>query len=132
MAEDSLIEPDEEPIRLDADEKPLKLEGDNEPIRLVEPEGSEDLGEGGLKTFGVAAEAEEKTEYKRSLNVNGAGATRYRLFHSKIALSPLENMQRQINEWLDSDEIEVKQVGHLIGTMEGKRPEPNLLVMIWY
>ena len=41
-------------------------------------------------------------------------------------------MQRQINEWLDSDEIEVKQVGHLIGTMEGKRPEPNLRVMIWY
>jgi len=64
--------------------------------------------------------------------VTGQGATRCRIFHSKIAAAPLENMEQAINEWLDSEKIEVKNVGHVIGTMEGKRPEPNVIVMVWY
>ena len=124
MAEDSILEPEDEPI---------SLEGDEEPISLVESEESSDFSAGGVKTFGVTGGAgTEKREYKRPLNTDGAGATRCRMFHSKIAIASLEFMENQINEWLDSDRIEIKHVGHVIGTMEGKRPEPNLLVMVWY
>ncbi|MGB2820127.1 MAG: hypothetical protein WBF17_04045 [Phycisphaerae bacterium] len=115
MAEDSILEPDEEPIS------------------LVDSQESSGFATGGVKTFGIAGGADaEKHEYKRPLNTDGSGATRCRTFHSKIAIASLEFMENQINDWLDSDKIEVKHVGHVIGIMEGKRPEPNLLVMVWY
>lgn len=123
MAEEDSISPDDEPI---------SLIGDDEPISLVDSEDSSDFKPGGIKMIGAAAEEAHEEVFKRALNVNGSGATRCRLFHSKISVASLEFMQHQINEWLDNNEIEIKQVGHLVGTMEGKRPEPNLLVMVWY
>ena len=71
-------------------------------------------------------------QFKRPLNADGSGATRCRLFHSKIAVASLEFMEHQINEWLDAEKIEIKHVSQIIGTMEGKRPEPNLMVIVWY
>ncbi len=101
-----------------------------EPLTLVE--GDEEPGVSKVKALRTAAMGGKKIEFKRPLNTDGSGATRFKLFHSKIALSSLEHMEDMINEWLESDKIEVKDVGHVIGIMEGKRPEPNVLVMIWY
>jgi hypothetical protein len=66
------------------------------------------------------------------LNVDGSGATRCKLFHSKISDGPLEHMQQVINGWLDSEKIEVKFVTQSIGVMEGKHAEPNVIVLVWY
>ncbi len=122
MAADSILEPEEEPIH---------IEGDDEPLSLVSG-GSEATSEGiNLKVMGIA-EGAAATKFTRPLNTNGTGATRFRMFHSKISIAPLENLEHSINEWIDGGKIEVKHVDHLIGTMEGKRPEPNLLVMVWY
>ena len=100
-----------------------------EPIKLVDDD--ETAGEA-MRTIGVAGgPGVRKAERKRPLNVNGTGATRCRLFHSRIQLSSLEHMEEQINAWLDSQKIEVKHVGHVIGVMEGKRPEPNVMVFVW-
>ncbi|MFW6132367.1 MAG: hypothetical protein ACOC8F_00615 [Planctomycetota bacterium] len=115
-------------------EAPVETDEDDEPISLVE-EGESEASSGGVRAFGAAAavtKTQKKKQFQRPLNVTGRGATRCRLFHSKIAQAPLEHLEESINEWLDSDEIEVKHVGHVIGTMEGKRPEPNLVVMVWY
>jgi len=131
MAEDDILKPADGPISVD-DEEPIALEGGDEPLSLVDSEGTGGLAPAGLTTIGMAGGPAEKVAYKRSLNANGTGATRCRVFHTKIAIAPLENMEKQINEWLDGEEIEIKHVGHLIGTMEGKRPEPNLLVLVWY
>jgi len=133
MAEDNLLEPDDEPVQLEDDE-PISLAGDDEePISLVDSSEESGFVPGGVKAFGVAGgDLAEKKEYRRALNADGSGATRFRVFHSKIAIASLEFMENQINDWIDGDQIEVKQVGHVIGTMEGKRPEPNLLVMVWY
>ena len=129
----NILEPDEdEPIRLEGEEEPISLAKGEEPISLVETEGDSQFGAGGVKAFGVIGEGLHKQEYKRALNVTGTGATRCRIFRSKIAIASLEHMEDQINEWLDSDQIEIKHVGHLVGTLEGKRPEPNLLVIVWY
>ena len=73
-----------------------------------------------------------KQEFKRELNLSGKGATRCRIFNAKIAEGPMLHMEGTINEWLDDEEIEVKHVGHVIGVLEGKRSEPNLIVMVWY
>jgi len=129
MAADSIFEPEEEPISLE-EEKPLSLDDDEETISLVE--SSDDESEGlALKAVGAASTVTE-TKFTRPLNADGSGATRVRIFHSKISEAPLENLEHTINSWIDGDKIEVKHVGQLIGTMEGKTPVPNLLVMVWY
>jgi len=104
-------------------------EVEDEPISLVEE--TETIG-ASVRAIGSVLSAEKKAQFKRPLNLTGQGATRCRVFHSKIAMAPLENLEQTINEWLDSEKIEIKHVGHIIGTMEGKRPEPNLLVIVWY
>ena len=126
MAEERLQDPEgDEPISLESDSAE-----EDEPITLVE---TEEAQAGALRAFGAAAGKKRKAvELKRPLNVTGQGATRCRMFHSKIALASLENMETQINTWVDDEEIEVKHVGHVIGIMEGKRSEPNMLVMVWY
>jgi hypothetical protein len=130
--QDSAAHKDEKPPLRPAAGMPDRNRGkaDEEPISLVEEVGT--AGGTAVRALGAAAAAGKKAEFKRPLNVTGQGATRCRIFHSKIAIASLENMEHTINEWLDSGKIEVKQVGHIIGTMEGKRPEPNLVVLVWY
>lgn len=117
--------------------KPQKAEEDiDEPIKLIDGEEGESSGslQRKMKVGGAAARGlSHKDEFKRPLNQTGKGATRVRVFNSKIAEGPLLHMETVINEWLDSnDDIEVKQVTQTIGVMEGKRAEPNLLVLVWY
>lgn len=104
-----------------------------EPLSLVEEESNDGSGMSRIRARAPGSPlGQEKRQFERPLNINKTGATRCRIFHSRVALAPLDHMQTNINEWLDSEEIEVKHVGHLVGVMEGKSPEPNLLVMVWY
>jgi len=129
MAEEDLTFPEDEPL------SPAPAggaaQGEEEAISLVESEGEEGQA-ATVRAFGARGPKRAERELKRALNVTGQGATRCRVFHSKIAEAALEFMQNQINGWLDGEEIEVKHVGHVIGTMEGKTPVPNLLVLVWY
>jgi hypothetical protein len=109
----------------------------DEPIKLIDDgEAGEQSGslQRKMKIGGAAARGlTHKDEFKRPLNNTGKGATRVRTFNAKIAEGPLLHMETVINDWLDSnDDIEVKHVTQTIGVMEGKRAEPNLLVMVWY
>ncbi len=108
------------------------LDEQEEAISLVE-ETSEPAKGSSLRTFGGgAAKMDAKVALNRPVNADGKGATRCRLFYSKIAVSSLVHMENQINEWLDGGSFEVKYVGQCIGVMEGKTAEPNLLVTVWY
>lgn len=111
---------------------PAAKKAEETPIQLVE---ADDVKPAKRKAFGSAAARAGfaiKTEFQRDLNLDGTGATRCKLFHSRIADGPLLHMETLINEWLDENEIEVKFATQTIGMMEGKRSEPNLLMMIWY
>ncbi|HAU36630.1 MAG TPA: hypothetical protein DCX07_02795 [Phycisphaerales bacterium] len=137
MAENNNIVPDEEPIPLELDEdkpSPKIVEPKEEPISLVDSGGAGGMSKikvgGGLGSAAVGMH--EKKQFRRPLNVNGTGATRCRIFHSKIADAPLHGLETTINEWLDEEQIEIKHVGHVIGTLEAKMSEPNLIVMVWY
>jgi hypothetical protein len=108
---------------------------DDAPLSLVESADPEQIGRK-AKAFGSAAATQPhhmgKEEFHRPMNITGQGATRCRLFYSKISDGPLLHMETVINEWLDNEEIEVKHVGHVVGTLEGKRSEQNVIVMVWY
>ncbi len=106
---------------------------EEEPLSL-EPDDVLETEERQLRAFGAAGRDQGGTQqkFKRTLNLTGTGATRCRVFHSKISEAALQYMQDQINEWIDGESIEVKHIGHVIGTLEGKTPVPNMIVMVWY
>lgn len=120
MSDTNTTPHEEEPISLVPDDEGISLEDSGETHHSVKAFGARGLG------------VEKKSNFKRALNMSGTGATRCRMFHSRIAQAPLEYMEKQINDWLDGELIEVKHVGHVIGTLEGKTPEPNVIVMVWY
>ena len=112
---------------------PIQI-GEDEAIALADDAGGDsDGGPSKIQTFGTAAgRVETKTEFKRPLNLTGAGATRCRMFHSKVTLTALDHMISTVNEWLDSEEVELKYISQVIGPMEGKKPEPNVIITVWY
>lgn len=114
------------------DEQPVSLAGpgeDDEPISLVDSD--ETAGPSKVK-FGGRATMKKKAEFTRPLNVNGTGATRCRLFRTKMGLAAIDALDQQISEWLDSEEIEVKHVCQNIGDIQGKTIESNLIITVWY
>lgn len=139
------IEDIEEEISLD---EPLAMADEEEEIELAKPDTEEDeeetisliddeeLQASQVRAFGGAASkmgAGHKADFQRPLNNSGQGATRCRIFHSKLAATSLEYMEKQINDWVDSDPtIDIKQVGHSIGVMTGKTAETSLIVTVWY
>jgi hypothetical protein len=130
---------DLEPVPVDPEPiGPVPVQSDRvAPARsdLEEPISLVDVGdptESKVKTSRQGALDEDAYRFARPMNKTGTGATRCKLFHCRIALAPLDHLEHSINEWLDTDDIEIKQVGHLVGTLEGKSPEPNIFVMVWY
>jgi hypothetical protein len=109
---------------------------EEETIHMEEELESPLSGEGAhaeLKAFGAGKGlAKHDTAFKRPLILTGQGATRCKVYFSKIAPPSLDYMQEQINHWVDSEQIEIKQVSQVIGIMEGKTPVPNIIVTIWY
>lgn len=75
---------------------------------------------------------QQKSDFRRALNITGTGATRCKIFYSKIASGPIDYLQKAINDWLDQEDVEVKFVTQVVGVMEGKRAEPNLVITLWY
>ena len=118
---------DDEPISLTEKAPPKPKPEDDEPISLV----GEVSGQVRQSTA-LGEQIRDRKDYQRLLNVTGTGATRCRIFHSKIADTSLTGMEDQINAWLDSEDIEIKHVGHNIGTLQGKLAEENLIVTVWY
>ena len=117
----------------DSEPQPVPVpvpEPEPDPIALVED--FDEAAPTKRKAFGAGKGSEHKENFKREMNLDGSGATRCRLFTSKIGQGPLSHMEEMINDWLDSEGVEIKHVGHVIGTMEGKRAEDNLLVLVWY
>ena len=120
--------PKDAPIPLDYDDlAPLSLADEEDASGPISGRSSTRI-----QAFGAHTGTTEQHKYKRTPILTGTGAVRCRLFHSKITVAALDHMTETINEWLDNDEIEVKYVGQVIGTMEGKKPEPNILVTVWY
>jgi len=130
---------------------PSKKVADDEPIALVEEPhiiggGSGDStasgsgagmpairpGGSAVRAIKSTLEIDKRKQFKRTPVNTGSGAVRCRIFHCKVAESSMENMENQINAWLDDADIDIKHVGHIVGALEGKHTEPNIIVMVWY
>lgn len=126
--------PEEPIVAGEVDEEPVE----EEPIDLVDLEGGESAGTPTqIRAFGrgaraAATELRHEEVLKRPLNVTGQGSTRTRTFHSKLNDAALALIDQAINEWIDHGGIEVKSVSSCIGIFEGKKPEPHLIISVWY
>ena len=131
MADEPILNGTEpQPIPVPIKPKPV---ADDSPIQM---DDFDDDAPTQRRAFGATAApatgAHTKTEFNRSLNADGTGATRCKFFRSKISDGPLTHAEVLINEWADENEVEIKFVTQTIGVMEGKRAEPNLLIFVWY
>jgi len=113
-----------------------------EKIALVDEEDHvEDDGTSHIEAFGAgsgkkvvgAVERKQDDQYRRDMITGCRGATRCRVFHCKLADAAAMFMESQINEWADAnDGIEIKLVSTCIGVWEAKKPEPSLIVTVFY
>ena len=111
------------------DDEPIRIAGpDEEPLGIAEESSARSISH----TAGLSSDSDEGHRFSRPMQKTGTGATRCRIFRSKISVPAIETLEENINEWLDSDDIDVKNVGHLIGKMHGKTDDDCIIVMAWY
>jgi hypothetical protein len=124
----AMTQEDEAPLPLEPEELELPLEEDatGAPAPPAAPAVAS------IKAFGGHQAGHAEVKFRRGLNATGAGATRCRVFHSKLTVAALQHMTGQINEWIDAGEVEIKHVSEVVGIMEGKTLEPNIIVTVWY
>jgi len=110
--------------------------GKLQPISLEDgPEDADQFTSSKIRTFesqsGLTGPAQH--EFKRPLNTTGRGATRIRTFHTKLNDAAFRFLDGQINDWIDANPgVEIKFSNTTIGTVEGKRPEPQVIISVWY
>ncbi len=107
-----------------------------DPIAMEEDEGERQSSETQITAFGgVAMGGGQWTDDKwmRPLDPKSPYASRCRTFHCKLSDGAVSFLNGQINDWLDANpNISVKFANSVIGIFEGKHPEPNLIVTVFY
>ena len=130
--------PEIDPTKLDQSPEPPPPQPSEEPppvdpsVSLVENAVVAEQAKSKIRLDAGTLGVHGKAEFRRALNLTGTGATRCRIFYAKVAPAPMDYMQKSINDWLDQEEVEVKFVSQVVGVLEGKRSEPNIIVTIWY
>ena len=87
-----------------------------------------------IHQFSGPAVAQHKDhEWKRALLKGSPSATRCKTFHCKLTDASMQNMNEQVNEWVDGQEdVEIKFAISNIGVVEGKHADPHLILTVFY
>jgi hypothetical protein len=86
----------------------------------------------GREIRSLATQRRHEAKWHRTPNATGQGAIHVKTFVSKLRLDAIENLDQQVNEWLDSHpQYEVKFVTSSIGPLTGKITEPAIFVNVW-
>lgn len=89
-------------------------------------------GDKSIRAIGSGSGILNKTQWKRTPNKDGTGATHVKTFFCKLRADAIEFMDEQINQYLDQHpECEVKFVTTSVGAMLGKTTEPALFINLW-
>ena len=98
----------------------------------VPVEGTEQPSGLTRKITAFGEDKKQESEWIRTPNATGTGATHVKTFHSKLTDDALIYVDTQVNAWLDEHpEFEVKLVTTTIGTFTGKVKEPHLICQVW-
>jgi hypothetical protein len=81
---------------------------------------------------GEPAAANATERITRRLNITGKGATRCKTFIAKLRPDAIDNLDRQVNAWLEAHpDYEVKLVTTAIGELMAKTKEPALFMTVF-
>jgi hypothetical protein len=124
----------DEPILLsddDDDDADMDI-GTGSSVKQESPAGSTRIKMNASASVLGATGVWDESHLKRAVGGEG-GATRCRLFHSKLSDGAMDYMVNQINEWLDKNEnITIKHSSSTIGVVEGKHADAHLILTVWY
>ncbi len=63
----------------------------------------------------------------------GERITAVKTFFAKLHVGAIEFLDEQITNWLKSNpDVNVKQTNTVVGEVQGKKTEPNIIISIWY
>lgn len=112
---------------------PMTIDGEPA-VALIDEQELEKSGRKVIKAFGgVSAQKADESLFQRALQKTGTGATRVKIFHTKMNDGAAEFMCHSINEWTDKNpEVDIKLVQSTVGIWEGKHAEPHLILTVWY
>ena len=113
---------------------PAVTQDDSETLTLVDEAEFEQSGRK-IESFGEKPKDEDAKEtlFHRPLQKTGTGATRVKVFHTKLNDGAVEFMTQIINDWVDSNpDVEIKNSQTTVGVWEGKHAELHLILTVWY
>ena len=85
-----------------------------------------------IQVFGQALRKPHTDNWNRTPNTTGQGAIHCKTFVAKLRLDAIDNLDEQVNEWLDNHpEYEVKFVTTSVGKLVGKISEDALFMNVW-
>lgn len=110
---------------------------DLEAIGLVDEEpASGEKGATQIRSFGSESQVGgsfDEAGLDRQPDAAATTATRCRTFHAKLNEGAVAFMNRQVNEWADSNpNITIKFATSTIGVFEGKKADPHLILTVFY
>jgi hypothetical protein len=112
---------------------PLTVDGEPA-VALIDETEMEKSGRKVIRAFGgVGGHKIDESQLQRALQKTGTGATRIKIFHTKMNDGAVDFLCQTVNEWTDKNpDIDIKLVQSTVGIWEGKHPEPHLILTIWY
>ena len=114
----------------------LQRAGEDEdlvPIDLEAPDPDLDPSQASkIQVFGQAIRKPHSDHWNRTPNSTGTGAIHVKTFVAKLRLDAIDNLDEQVNEWLDAHpEYEVKFVTTSVGKLVGKISEDAIFMNVW-
>jgi hypothetical protein len=110
------------------------INGGDANVSLIDEAELAQSGRKVITAFGGGTQRKlDETQLQRAIQKTGTGATRVKIFHTKMNDGAVEFLALSINEWVDHNpDVDIKLVQSTVGTWEGKHPEPHLILTIWY
>jgi hypothetical protein len=98
------------------------------PVEMAEADENTPARE--IKSF--ARVRVQDDQWNRKPHITGRGAIHMRSFFAKLRMDAIENLDKQVNDWLDQHpDYEVKFVTSATGVLAGKISEPALFLTVW-
>jgi len=99
-----------------------------------EPAAPRVEGGSAIRTLASRGGAHGEYQHRRPIASAELGATRCRTFHARMSTGALQNLDHQINEWLDTHpDIHIKSAVSTVGVFEAKiSSEEHLVLTLFY
>ena len=110
--------------------KPADFDNEDAPIPF---DDSEDAGDTGISHAPVNLSSSNADKTAKKKIVSAKRVTGVKTFCTKLHEGSIEFVDERIKDWLaENPGIIVKRTNTATGIVTGKKPEPSIIITIWY